>query len=288
MLNVHSLKDFCHIDRMVIPWKGDSSRLVSLLDMINFCAKEFIALMSELEELINDLSADDPDYGTLGENWDQIGELLEDASNWCELLEFTASQELINLILSRKQLWHPRSLNEARENMKTLQDIIKTELGKRLFMFVPQKQAQWYDKENAFGDKVSNAFRSAVEDIKEAGTCYATGRYTACVFHLMRVLEHGLRALAKDVELSFDVEQWYDIINKIEKEIKKAQSLPKSTEKSERLKFLSEAAKEFTYFKDGWRNYVSHNRSNYDGPQALSALNHVSSFMAHLATKLKE
>jgi hypothetical protein len=278
------------LDNGVNAWKsGLSYHLVSLLDMLNFCAKEFIDLMSEIEELIDALYADDPHFSVLGENWGKIGELLMDASNWCELLELSASQELINQITLRRDKWSVKSLNEAKENIKILRDIIKRELSKRLFMFVPQEQAKWYQKEKGFGDKVYDAFPSAKGDIKEAGNCYATGRYTASVFHLMRVLEHGLRALAKDVELSFDVEQWYDIINKTEKEIKKDQQrLPKSVEKNERLKFLSEAAKEFTYFKDGWRNYVSHNRSNYDGPQALSAFNHVRSFMTHLATELKE
>lgn len=184
--------------------------------------------------------------------------------------------------------WWPNAQSPAElgTNIWMLHLVMQDELRERLFMFIPKDQAPWYEKEDGFGMDVSKAFPLAVQDIKEAGTCYATGRYTACVFHSMRVVEHGLRALAKNVELSFGVDQWYDIINKIEKEIKKAQSLTKSVEKSERLRFLSEAAKEFTYFKDGWRNYVSHNRANYDGPQALSALNHVSAFMGHLATKL--
>ena len=78
------------------------------------------------------------------------------------------------------------------------------------------------------------------------------------------------------------------LISQIESKIKKEQNLPKSPQKSERLKFLSEAAKEFTYFKDGWRNYVSHGRSKYDEPQSLSAINHVITFMINLSTELNE
>lgn len=127
-----------------------------------------------------------------------------------------------------------------------------------------------------------------MDDIKEAGTCYATGRYTASVFHSMRVLEHGLRALAKDVGLTFDLQQWQEILNQINGKIKEIRNLPKSIEKSERLQFLSQAAEQFFYFKDAWRNHVAHGRDRYDGPQALSVLNHVKAFIVHLSEKLRE
>lgn len=65
-----------------------------------------------------------------------------------------------------------------------------------------------------FGEKVSLNFPSALEDIKEVGNCYATDRNTACVFHCMRVVEYGLRALAKRLRvklpknLHIDLAEW--------------------------------------------------------------------------------
>jgi len=214
-----------------------------------------------------------------------IQEQLSDIKSEFENMEFPGVLEQLQYILDNV---NTISLVRFHENIKSLNYLIKKELAKQFFVFIPRDNAFWYNKKDGFGSEVSNAFASAREDIIEAGNCYATDHYTACVFHLMRVLEHGLRAFAKDVGLPFDVQQWYDIINQIEKEIKKAQNLPKSIEKSERLQFLSEAAKEFSYFKDGWRNYVSHGRSKYDGPQALSTLNHVKAFMIHLSTQLSE
>jgi hypothetical protein len=258
--------------------------------MLEFCAKEFIALMSELEELTKALEADDPDFSVLGENWDQIGELLERASSWCKLLEFTASQELINHIKLRRDEWTVKSLNEAKENIKMLKDIIKAELDKRLFMFIPQDDANWYEKEDGFGIEVSEAFRSAIEDIKEAGNCFATGRYTASVFHLMRVLEHGLRALAKDVGLTFEKSTWGGIIKMIEDKIEDFyKTSPKTPSEIERSQFLSEAATDFRYFKNSWRDHVSHLRYTCkDREEALLILNHVKSFMNHLSKRLGE
>lgn len=105
----------------------------------------------------------------------------------------------------------------------------------------------------------------------------------------MRVLEHGLRALAKDVGKAFDVQNWQNIIDQIESEIRtQGKTLPVGPAKSERLRFLSEAAKEFSFFKDGWRNYVSHGRAAYDEHQARMVMDHVRTFMNGLSALLSE
>jgi len=65
--------------------------------------------------------------------------------------------------------------------------------------------AIWGDKEKLyaakllFGDDVAKKFPSASVDIEEAGKCLALDRGTATVFHLMRAMEVGLRALAKSL-----------------------------------------------------------------------------------------
>jgi hypothetical protein len=52
--------------------------------------------------------------------------------------------------------------------------------------------------------------------------------------------------------------------------------------------FYSEAAKEFTYFKDAWRNHVAHGRAQYGEHDAAKVMSHVRDFMTLLATRLKE
>lgn len=174
--------------------------------------------------------------------------------------------------------------------MRMLHAIIKDELRERLFMFIPQDDAEWFEKKDGFGIEVSTAFHSAIEDIKEAGTCYATGRYTACVFHLMRILEHGLKALAKNLSLTFGKKTWGKIIGMIDEKIDDFyKSNPQTEAEIERLQFLSEAATDFRYFKNSWRDHVSHLRYTCkDRGEALLILNHVKSFMVHLSTQLTE
>jgi hypothetical protein len=136
---------------------------------------------------------------------------------------------------------------------------------------------------------VLSAFPSTDREIFSAVDCFALGHNTASVFHCMRILERGLGALAIELGLSFDIQQWNTIIEKIEAKIAELRkTLPRGIEKNERLQFLSEAAKEFFYFKDGWRNYVSHNRGDYDEHQSRSVLEHVKTFMSRLAERIKE
>jgi hypothetical protein len=106
---------------------------------------------------------------------------------------------------------------------------------------------------------------------------------------MMRVLEHGLHALANELGKSFDVQNWKNILDEIEAEIRtQERTLPRGTSKNERLRFLSNAAKEFVYFKNGWRNYVSHGRDPYDEHQARSVMEHVREFMTVLSSQLHE
>lgn len=180
------------------------------------------------------------------------------------------------------------TLSNLQDNLKKTQRIMEGELREQYVLQISNDAAWWYDNGQSFGLEVLNAFPSSEEDIIEAGNCYAFDRSTACVFHAMRVLEYGLGALAKDVGLTFDIQNWHTIIEQIESEIKAQGKAKKSTVKDERLQFLSEAAKEFTYFKDGWRNHVTHKKRSYDTSQAYSVLTHVRLFMMHLSTQLTE
>jgi hypothetical protein len=146
-----------------------------------------------------------------------------------------------------------------------LGETITWEMEDNTFMFIPASRAQRYEKEQAFGKDVASSFPSASFDIKEAGTCFASARYTACVFHLMRVLEIGLNTFAKLFPaVPTNKENWQQIIEKIESEIR---SLPQAKVKppdwKEKQEQYSQVANNFMFFKDAWRNYTAHARGKY-------------------------
>ncbi len=101
------------------------------------------------------------------------------------------------------------------------------------------------------------------------------------------MLEKGLHSLATELGVGMssgiEFENWKNIIDQIEKEIRKLEALPKGPAKTATLTFYSEAASQFRYFKDAWRNHVSHARAQYDEREALTIFEHVRTFMHDLA-----
>lgn len=189
-------------------------------------------------------------------------------------------------------------LGELQHELNELHEALDSALFMRRFYTIePGEEKFFYDDSlrplpEMFGEKVSLNFPSALEDIKEAGNCYATDRNTACVFHCMRVLEHGLRALAKRLRvtlpknLHIDLAEWGKLIDRIEEEIEKIEKVRKRTPQRERdLEFYHSAASQFRHFKNAWRNHVMHSRAWYDHEEAGKVLRHVREFMRHLADR---
>ena len=140
-----------------------------------------------------------------------------------------------------------------------------TDLRNRKFLRLEETYEPYYYNQNLFGDRVAECFPKATYDIIEAGNCQACGRYTACIFHLMRVTEHGLRALAKRLRVpfprTFELKTWDELIRNIESEIQKIIQQPRTPRRNQNLEFYNTAAAQFRYFKDGWRNHVMHTRT---------------------------
>jgi hypothetical protein len=149
----------------------------------------------------------------------------------------------------------------------------------------PEKRAAYEQPTPPFGNEVFDTFPSAQRDVAAASRCFALDEWTACVFHLMRALEQGLRAFASKVGLSADAvaqENWKNVIDQIESKIREIEAQPKSSAKTEMLKAYSLAAAQFRYIKDAWRNHVTHGRATYDEPEAESILSHTRDLMRSL------
>jgi hypothetical protein len=220
------------------------------------------------------------DRNLTSEETNLIKERLEKLKNFCDRMGLTVSA----ILLSHKIDNLPTHSNE----MNMLWLAIKSELQDRLFLHVPSYRAKFFEKDDFLLEPARIAFPLANQEMIEAGNCFTAGLNTACVFHCMRSLEHGIGALAKDVKVSFEVQTWHNILDEISKAIATIGNGPKSPAKNIRMQFLSEAVAEFRHFKDGWRNYVCHNRVKYDEAQALKVMEHVGSFIEALSANLTE
>jgi hypothetical protein len=180
---------------------------------------------------------------------------------------------------------------ELAGRLDSLRVSIMDEAVFRFFLAIPVDLSVYVNQERPFGDGVWNAFPSSRDDLREAGNCIACSRNSAAVYHAMCALEPAMKALARNVRAPWSPTKstWHAALLKIEKRIGEIASGPKTRGQPDRVVFLSQAASEFRYFKDGWRNATMHARYKAsDKPDAERVLTHVKTFMVLLSSRLRE
>jgi len=217
-------------------------------------------------------------------------EHLAEARQECEKIGLRVCVIHITEIIHRLGLMKPPFDRKTLAPIATeLRDNIRREMRAMHFFRLSPDTQFYFEVANGFGKEVAEAFPSAEYDIKEAGNCLALSRATACVYHSMRILEHGLCALADKFGVLFEHKSWNDVIEPIEKairQIKNQSDKPPNWKEDEQ--FYSEAATQFMHFKNAWRNYTAHRQFKYTETEAESIFRHVRDFMQHVSKRLKE
>ena len=266
-------------------------QVFGLTNLMAMLTREEIALREKYQILEKTSLA--PQLSAFFERDDEkkrLSGLIQFARHISKTLEIGAGEDRAERFLNK--LSNPIRFIDIEPEMRALREAIEDGLRYICFYHYPEAKRIVVIKVEADWQAIFDKFASAKPDAIAAVDCYALGHGKASVYHSMQVLEKGLKALAHDVGETFDVQQWEQIIGIIEGKIKGMQNngIPGliKQEKDARLQFLSEAAKEFRYFKDGWRNYVSHGHAEYDDDEAKIVLQHVRHFMNHLSTRLSE
>lgn len=240
----------------------------------------------QLSSLAKEPSADSVDTESL-----KI--LLVGALNFSQEADLKESVKLVrrlNETLKKPTVTQP----EIKAAFSHLQDLMISEMRERKFFSIPEMSAQVFDDPYPMCKEVSEAFPKAQYDIKEAYNCLVLDRHTAAVFHAMRVAEHGLRDLAKSLQiklthnkkpLPIEYATWDKVITEIKNRINAVRSQPHGNLRQKKLNYYSDMADRCLYMKDLWRNDVMHSRMAYNKDEAAGALRRVSEFMKLLAEK---
>jgi hypothetical protein len=188
---------------------------------------------------------------------------------------------------------------DIESGLKGVQWSIDKELLSLNFAFIPAKKAKFFEKDEGdalFGRGVYRRFKSARSEIKEAGNCLAVDLNTAAVFHLMRVTEIGLHALANELGVKtigkkntpIEFHMWGEIIGHIQSNLDSLiQGLPEA-QKREKSQYYHGLLIECEAIKELWRNPVSHSGKSFKEHEAIAVFNHVRDFMTRLAAKVGE
>ena len=166
------------------------------------------------------------------------------------------------------------------------------QLNKRAFFYLPDDRRSFYDDPRfEFGEVSCDVFHECLLDIEEAGKCYAFGRWTATVYHLMRIMEEGLKFMCAEASkhgITFPEHNnsWNSWLDPIDKQIKK-QYKEKTSAWNGVEHIYAELAADLRNVSRAWRNKTMHVGTGYDQEQAGKIYSAVKHFMQDLAEKLK-
>jgi hypothetical protein len=241
----------------------DASRFVQVVEWVN-------RNRELLKKLKGPISEEDVEFLTEG-----INETIEHLNG----LDLSVSAAAARHVLDASE--YP----EVHRRLVQLSDTLGFELEQRKFYRPIRQFEKYYDQSKLFGDEVFTAFPSANNDISEAGSCLALERGTACVLHLMRVVEVGLRALATSLGVGHQ-NDWGSYLREIDTALQT--KIKAGGKRSADEQFYAEARVTIDGVRMAWRNPTMHIESSYSPERAEDILSSVRTLMRHLAAKLSE
>lgn len=150
------------------------------------------------------------------------------------------------------------------------------------FSLSPDMMALYEPAEPHWGSELRTKFPSGSFEIDEASKCLSLGRSTACVFHLMRMLEICLRAVAKCLALPALGPNWGDVLRAMRDDrARRGNAWPER-------ELFNDIYARLDAIRDAWRNTTMHVENVYTEQQAMELFEHTRSFVGKLATRMDE
>lgn len=178
------------------------------------------------------------------------------------------------------------------KDLITLKEAIEDDIKSEYFYHYPRQKAELVFK-NGEWIPAFKAFPSMKSEAEEGIDCYALGHNPACVFHMMRVAELGMRALARERRVAFpkhpiEWAEWGKLIDEIETNARAATNgMTRGPALDAARAFYTAAVAQLRAFKET-RNRIMHMRGGFDELDAQRAMNQVRDFMNGLSVKIGE
>jgi len=286
----------------------EPKRLWSLLEIVHhFCAPQMAFLLEQLALMRRALTEKRKAMRGGAEPEPQFIEgyrrLISLGMQYCFVTHLAAGVQIGRLNDDQKL-----DLSTMIAGLNTIHDSIYEEMGRRKFLFVAEDRAGYlegppqiepfrpdvYHEHTFWGNEKGCSIRAAAADVKAAGNCLAAECHTAAVFHAMRVAEHGIRVLAKRVNVSLthkgkpqpvEYATWDKVITGIKNRLTVISQLPHTQKRQEQLARYSDLADRCLYMKDLWRNDLMHTRLQFNRLEAAGVLQRVREFMQAIQGK---
>jgi hypothetical protein len=254
-------------------------RLISILSMLRFHAEKFLGIKHLVDQVASyahyreDVKLEEDIHIKLKEDADLLISMLSD-------LELKASAKFAQLY--RDRLNYTDIIDDSISHLFwSLYISIKNEFENQIFLMIPSKKAIFYDSGiQFFNQEVKDRFSDLIYDIDEACKCYAFGRSTACIFHLMRIMEKAVQQLGNTFGVPLvDEKNWQTILTKTRNAVEN--KYPNERDRN-RIQYENTIA-QLESVKIAWRNPTMHPKSTYTEDEAENLLRVVKMFMNDLA-----
>lgn len=200
-------------------------KLVRVIDVIHNYARGFFELAMILEQMHNGLGAivrgDTDEKGWLPDIYIIV---LDNTAKWCKAFGFRVTESKCRtcIDLLREMSWeHLNAENMeqlARESFE-LRKALTIECEDERFFRVKSDAITYYEQ-NQFSKDAQGKLPKMLDNMEEAGKCFALARFTACAFHLMRITEAGLKALTSHYSLQITDRNWANHIRALKDHVK--------------------------------------------------------------------
>lgn len=280
-------------------------QLVGLRDMLKVYASPFYRLGAMLEGIRTfSVVARERGLTELTSNPVQAQHLLTSMEMTCRQLSWPQPAALATH--ARKEIEKGRnSPAEVQVFLSDMEVSFLTAMEDQWYLRIVPELVGFYEQDTLFGPGVHQAFPLARTDIQEAGTCLALERPNASVFHMMRAVEWGLRALCTDMGVSrlrsvnrktgkvtyrrIEYSEWESILNQLDKRVEeKLADVRRGPKRQLYQEFYYPVLLDIRAIREAWRNHTMHTRSDYSVNDALAILTRVKHLMQALSSRLGE
>jgi len=202
--------------------------------MFQVYASAFVALTEKLLEL--EKEADSWQHtGVTQQSYDRMNVIIYRAEEGCETLDLASAKKLIARMRAESAAGKTgMTCNEFKYMVTELRTRIKEDLQDKVFLCINERSkidkffavttGEEYAEPTQMGilvprmayqlfhASIVQRFEETSDDIIEACRCFVADRFTASVFHLMRIVEYGLLEVARLAEINDPKPSWGAIL----------------------------------------------------------------------------
>ncbi|MGH9773468.1 MAG: hypothetical protein ACRD50_00795 [Candidatus Acidiferrales bacterium] len=270
--------------------------------MLRIFAEKYVALGQDFQELemlaesatvqeVTVISANPAQGPRLSESeMETLVQLFFRVKQHCEEIGLKVSAKIaeeVNQVFSRA---HFLTLPMVGARVAELRRCFIAELGGTLCYMILSGRGCFYTEDplTFLAGQTLAKFPSIKFDIVEAGKCFATERFTACVGHLVKVAEYAFVSFVRFSKLGSDAEKnWNTGLNQIHKTIGEKKGPFENLTRTDEQYFVGLEGY-LRAFNTAWRNPASHIPVVFTEAQAGSMFEIVKTLMNFASQKLSE